>query len=463
MERKAQKTFDFTQGPILGPLLKFIVPIFLALALQALYGAVDLAIVGRFAETGDISAVANGADFMQMITFLMANLASGVTVLLGQKLGAGERGEAGKIVGEALVLFAIIMVIPTVLCTTLAGGICTILQVPEAAFEACTAYIRICSVGTVCIVAYNLIGSVFRGIGDSKMPLITVAISCVVNIAGDLLLVAVFHMGAAGAAIATVFAQGFSVVMSLIIMKKCGLPFDFNKSYIRFNARTSGMVLKLGAPIALQGVLVSISFLFVMALVNKMGLTESAGVGVAQKVTNFVQLLPNSFSQAMAAFVAQNTGARQMSRARRGMAYGMMVSGGIGVFIATFIIFKGELVASIFASDPAVLAQAGLYLRAFAIECVLTSVMFNLVGYFSGQGKSVFVMVQGLIGGIGIRLPVAYLMSRLPETSVFYIGLATPCATLVQIVICFAYFAICLRKEKRDGLPDDNAVVDTAD
>ena len=452
METGRQKNYDFTQGPILGPLLKFIVPIFFALALQALYGAVDLAIVGKFAETGDISAVANGADFMHMIIVLVANLATGVTVLLGQKLGAGEKEEAGKIVGASIVLFAIIALIPTVLCTVFAGGIVRLLQVPAEAFIPCETYIAICAGGTICIVAYNLIGSVFRGIGDSKMPLITVAISCVINIFGDLLLVAVFHMGAAGAAIATVFSQGVSVLLSLWIMKRRGLPFAFSKHDIRFDGALSAKMLRFGAPIALQGLLVSFSFLFVMALVNTKGVDASAGVGIAQKIIGFIQILPNSFSQAMAAFVAQNTGAKQPKRAKRGMVYGMLVAGSIGVIVATFAIFRGELLARIFADEPAVLTAAGLYLRAFAIECVLTSIMFNMVGYFSGQGKSYFVMAQGLIGGIGVRLPLAYLMSSLPGTSVFHIGLATPAATITQILICLVYFLICEKKQNSEAL-----------
>lgn len=445
-----KKTADFTQGPILGPLLRFTFPIFLAMALQALYGAVDVAIVGRFAQTGDISAVANGADFMNMVIQVTTNLAMGLTVLLGQKLGAGKREEAGGIVGAGIVLFALMALLPTVLGSVFAPGICSLLQVPQEALRPCVTYIRICCLGSISIVGYNLIGSIFRGIGDSKMPLITVAISCSMNIVGDLLLVAVFRMGAAGAAIATVFSQIFSVVLSLIIMKRRGLPFGFRTGYIRPDLSISGQILRLGAPIALQSLLVNVSFLFVMALVNLRGVDASAGVGVAQKIQSFIMLVPISFMQSMAAFVAQNTGARQPKRSKQGMVYGMLVAAAVGVVVGSTVFFRGELVSSIFTSDPGVLKAAGMYLRAFAVECVLTSFMFNLVGYFNGQGKALFVMAQGLIGGIGIRLPVAWIMSRLPGTTVFHIGLATPAATAVQILICMAYFLLCEAKGKKE-------------
>ena len=209
---------DFLNGSILPSLLRFAGPVLLALFLQAMYGAVDLIVVGKSAGTADISAVSTGSQAMQLVTSLLVGLTTGVTVLLGQKIGEGKPDEAGSVIGSAICLFVCVALGLTVLLVTLAAPFCRLLQAPEEAFDPTAQYVRICSAGTLFIVAFNVIGSVFRGLGDSKMPLITVAIACVVNIFGDLLLVAVFHLGAAGAALATVFAQAISVVLSLLVI-----------------------------------------------------------------------------------------------------------------------------------------------------------------------------------------------------------------------------------------------------
>ena len=424
---------DFLNGSILPSLLRFAGPVLLALFLQAMYGAVDLIVVGKFAGTADISAVSTGSQAMQLVTSLLVGLTTGVTVLLGQKIGEGKPDEAGSVIGSAICLFVCVALGLTVLLVTLAAPFCRLLQAPEEAFDPTTQYVRICSAGTLFIVAFNVIGSVFRGLGDSKMPLITVAIACVVNIFGDLLLVAVFHLGAAGAALATVFAQAISVVLSLLVIARRKLPFTFRKEQLRFDRPLTAGILRLGVPIALQDVLVGVSFLVILAIVNSLGLLQSAGMGIAEKVC---------------AFVAQNTGAVKPDRAKKALRYSVITSLCISVFVFYFNFFHGDLLAGIFANDRAVILEAADYLKAYAIDCLLTSFLFCFVGYFSGLGKTVFVMAQGILGAFGVRIPVSFFMSRLPNVRLFYIGLATPCSTVVQVLLCLAYYAHLSRREK---------------
>lgn len=439
---------DFLNGSILPSLLRFAGPVLLALFLQAMYGAVDLIVVGKFAGTADISAVSTGSQAMQLVTSLLVGLTTGVTVLLGQKIGKGKPGEAGSVIGSAICLFVCVALGLTAVLVTLAAPFCRLLQAPEEAFVPTTLYVRICSAGTLFIVAFNVIGSVFRGLGDSKMPLITVAIACVVNIFGDLLLVAVFHLGAAGAALATVFAQAISVVLSLLVIARRKLPFTFRKEQLRFDRPLTAGILRLGVPIALQDVLVGVSFLVILAIVNSLGLLQSAGMGIAEKVCAFVMLLPSAFSQSVSAFVAQNTGAAKPDRAKKALRYSVVTSLCISVFVFYFNFFHGDLLAGIFANDRAVILEAADYLKAYAIDCLLTSFLFCFVGYFSGLGKTVFVMAQGILGAFGVRIPVSFFMSRLPNVRLFYIGLATPCSTVVQVLLCLAYYAHLSRREK---------------
>lgn len=442
---------SFTEGRIFSPLIRFALPVLFALFLQTMYGAVDLLIVGQFGgELADVyvSAVSTGSQLMQAITVVITGLAMGLTVFVGKEIGAGQREKSGKIIGNGIFLFGVIAVGIAVIMVCTSPLLAKAMHAPEEAFDQTVSYIRICSAGAVFIVAYNLVGSIFRGIGDSKMPLKTVAIACVLNIAGDMLMVAVFHMGASGAAVATVFAQAVSVLISLIIIRKRTLPFTLSAKDIKPQKVFIKEMLRLGIPIALQDLLVNISFLVIIAIVNSLGLTASAGVGVAEKLCGFLMLVPSAFMQSMSAFVAQNMGAKKPERARKALLCGIASSLAASVIMAYFTFFHGDLLAGIFAKDREVILAAADYLKAYALDCLQTSFLFCFIGYFNGCGSTTFVMLQGIIGAFGVRLPVSWLMSRQAEVSLFHIGLATPASSLVQIILCGIYFLILLQKQK---------------
>ncbi|MCH5343702.1 MAG: MATE family efflux transporter [Acetatifactor sp.] len=443
---------NFTEGRIFSPLIRFALPVLLALFLQTMYGAVDLLVVGQFGGgLADVyvSAVSTGSQVMQTITVVITGLAMGLTVFVGMKIGAGQREEAGKIIGSGIGLFGVLAVAITVAMVLAAPLLARVMHAPEEAFDETVTYIAICSAGSLFIVAYNLVGSIFRGIGDSKMPLVTVAIACVLNIGGDLLFVAILHMGAKGAAIATIFAQAVSVVLSLLIIRKRELPFAFSIKNIRLKGIYIKEILKLGIPIALQDLLVSISFLAIIAIVNGLGLIESAGVGVAEKMCGFLMLVPSAYMQSMSAFVAQNIGAGKPERARKALWCGIASSLAAGVVMGYFTFFHGDLLAGIFAKDTKIILAAADYLKAYAIDCLLTSFLFCFIGYFNGCSSTTFVMFQGIIGAFGVRLPVSWIMSRQAAVSLFHIGLATPASTVVQIILCGIYFGITLHKKKK--------------
>ena len=422
-----EREHDFTQGPILSSLLRFALPVLLALLLQAMYGAVDLQVVGKFGTAADNSAVSTDSQIMQTITIVITGLAMGVTVLLGEKIGEGRPAEAGRVVGSGICLFGAVALLVTAVMLLAAPGMSALMQAPADAFDGTVVYVRICSAGAVFIVAYNILGSIFRGLGDSKMPLLTVAIACVCNIAGDLLLVG--GMGVAGAAIATVSAQAVSVAMSLLIIRRRELPFTLTRADIRFDKAVIGKILKLGSPVALQDLLVSLSFLAIIAIANAMGTIASAGVGVAEKLCAFVMLVPSAYMQSMSAFVAQNIGAGREDRARRALLCGILSSFAAGLLMGWAAFFHGDVLAGLFAEDGAVIAAAWEYLKAYAIDCLLTSFLFCFIGYFNGCGRTLFVMVQGFVGALGIRLPVAFLMSHVSPGSLFHLGLSTPAST----------------------------------
>lgn len=445
------KQQTFTEGRIFAPLIRFALPVLLALFLQAMYGAVDLMVVGQFGgEMADVyvSAVATGSQILMTLTVVITGLAMGLTIYVGERIGAGKREEAGQIIGSGIVLFAVCAAVMTAVMIFAAPAMARLMRAPQEAFADTVGYVAICGGGTVFIVAYNLVGSIFRGIGDSKVPLLTVAIACVLNIAADLLLVAVWGMGAAGAAIATVFAQAMSVVLSLLLIRKRALPFTFRKSSLRPHGGHIKTILRLGTPIALQDLLVSFSFLAITAIVNDLGLIASAGVGVAERVCAFIMLIPSAYMQSMSAFVAQNMGAQRPDRARKALWYGIASSLVVGIIMWYVAFFHGDMLAGIFAKDAPVIAAGAEYLKAYAVDCLLVAFLFCFIGYFNGCGRTTFVMVQGIVGAIGVRLPVSWLMSKMVPVSLFRVGLATPASSFVQILLCGLYFLWMHKKEK---------------
>lgn len=440
---KAQK--NFTEGKILGPLLQFALPVLFALFLQSLYGAVDLMIVGKFAEPADVSGVSTGSQIMMTLTNLVSSLSMGMTVFLGQKIGEKNAAEGGKIVANGIILFFIIGIVLTIFISACSGLLASIMNAPEEAYDMTVSYVRICGTGAIIIISYNLIGSIFRGLGDSITPLVTVLIACIVNIIGDLALVAGFKMGTTGAALATVAAQFISVIISLVLISKKTLPFKLDKSCFKFNKEIIKKIIFIGAPVALQDLLVGISFLVILAIVNSLGVIASAGVGVAEKVCGFIMLIPSAFAQSMSAFVSQNRGACKYDRAFKGLKYAIGVSLIFAVLMFYSAFFHGDMLSGIFANDADVIAASWDYLRAYAIDCLFTCFLFCFIGFFNGMEYTRFVMIQGIVGAFLVRIPVSYFMSKQDPVSLFHIGLATPCSTIIQITMCF----ICLMILKR--------------
>lgn len=437
----------FLKGRILPPLIKFALPLMLSQLLQALYGAVDLIVVGHYGTTADFSAVATASQLMQGITGIIIGLTTGVTVLIGQAVGSGNGKRAGEISAGMTKLLIVISLIFFAVLTLFAPQALDLLKIPSAAKAAGTVYIRICAAGVIFISAYNAISGLFRGVGNSKMPLIFILIACVENIIGDIILVGVFKMGAAGAALATVLAQTVSVIFSVIYILKGGLPFKITKE--SFKARGAvGRILKTGVPIALQDFLTRVSFLILTAILNSLGLVASASIGISEKLFLFLSIIPISFMSALSAFVAQNIGAGNRERAYKSLKISVGISFifGILTFVATF--FFPEILAAAFEKNPEVIAAAARYQRGCAAEHLFISVFFCMLGYFNGLGKTDFVMFQGIFTAFAVRIPLSYLLSRGASPDLFKIGLAVPTSALVSFLLCLIYLIYLNKKEK---------------
>lgn len=446
------KELDLTKGSVPKVLMQFAMPYLLANVLQALYGGADLFVVGRFDDAASVAGVAIGSQVMQTVTGIILGLTAGITVLIGIATGARDEKKAAATIGSAVWLFAIIGAVLTLLMTVWHDTIATAMHTPPEAMTDTRHYLLICSLGIPFIIGYNVVFGIMRGLGDSRSPLYFVALACVINIVLDFVLVGGCHMRAAGAATATIASQGISFAAALCYLHRKGFRFPFTRRDIRLNGILSKRIIKLGTPIALQDALINISFLIITVIVNRMGVTASAALGVVEKLIVFAMLPPVAISSAVAAMTAQNYGAGLTDRMNRCLKSGIGMSLVFGTAFCIYSQFLPETLMGIFTNDAPVIELGAEYLHGYSIDCIIVSFVFCINSYFSGQGNSLFPMVHSLIATFLFRIPLSWIFSHIAPTSLFPMGFAPPLATMVSLAICLWYLKIWQKRQASSGI-----------
>jgi putative MATE family efflux protein len=447
-----EKKNSLVTGNVLASLLKFAWPVLLANILQTVYSATDMWVVGRFAATADVSAVSISSQIMLTVTLVVFGLTTGASVLLGQYCGGGNERGMRDVIGTSIVFFAIVAGVVMVPLLLLNGAIIHAMRTPAEAVLPARQYLYICSAGIVFIIGYNVVSSVMRGLGDSKTPLLFVGVSAVINVVVDVGLVKCARMGAAGAAIATVGAQGGSMVFALLYLRRKGLGFPFSRKDIALRGSVIRPVVRVGAPLSLQELLVTLSFVFITFTVNQMGLNESAAVGIVEKLISFLAMPTFAMSSAVATMSAHNIGARQFARARRCLLCGIGVSMVIALAANLMTFFAGARLVGSFTADRQVMAVGADYIRSYGLDCILMAVVFNINGYLSGCNHSTFSMVHSLFATLCIRVPMVYIISHTANTTLFTLGLAAPSSSLGSVILCAVYLAWIARHEDQEKM-----------
>ena len=433
------KELNLTQGSVPKVLLQFAVPFLIANVLQALYGGADLFVVGQYDDSASVAAVAIGSQVMQTITGIILGITTGTTVLIAIATGAKDNRKVASTIGSSVWLFSIVGVLLTLVMVVFHGQIAELMHTPAEAMADTKSYILVCSTGILFIIGYNVVCGILRGLGDSKTPLYFVGLACVINIVLDFILVGYFHLGATGAALATITAQGGSFVISLWFLHGHGFHFEFTRKDIRLNKNLSKKIMVLGAPIALQDALINISFLIITVIVNQMGVIASASLGVVEKIIVFAMLPPMAISSAVATMTAQNYGAGLIQRMNKCLASGIGIALVFGVSVCVYSQFLPETLTAFFSKDVAVVALAAEYLRGYSIDCIIVSFVFCINSYFSGQGNSLFPMIHSLIATFLFRIPLSYWFSQIDSSSLFLMGFAPPLSTVASLLICIWY------------------------
>ena len=428
---------DLTEGSIPKNLIVFSLPVFLSALLQALYGSADAVIVGRFSTLGDIAGVTQGSQCMNIITQGISGISTGGCVLIGQYLGAKKQEEADKTISTVFTLFLLTGVLLAVGLQFLNGPLAALMQISPEAVPAFTAYLRICEAGIPFIFMYNCIAAVLQAMGDSRHPLLFVGISCTLNVALDLLLIAGLGLGAQGAAVATVFAQLVSVVLSVVFLRRQRFSFDFRPSSFRLYGDKAGQILKLGMPYAVQRTLVYSSFTAISGLANVYGLAAGSAAGIVAKVNTFATIPFSAFNIGVATISAQCCGRRDIRRATKTMLTGLLLCLISGGTLFALCQLAPRWVLSVFTTNRELIEIGVPFLRGYSWEYIIMPFTWSIHGLYAGCGHTVIPSFDGIMASVVFRTPLALFFSQ--TVGMGYGGISFGASMAVFGAVVFAW------------------------
>lgn len=438
---------NLTTGSVFKNIVIFSLPYFLSYFLQTLYGLADLFIIGQYEGVASTTAVSVGSQVMHMLTVMIVGLAMGTTVSIGRAVGAGDQKRMSACVGNTVTLFMLVSVVLTAALVLLVDPIVSGMSTPAEAVDGTARYLTVCFIGIPFITAYNIISSIFRGMGDSKSPMYFIAVACAANIALDYLFMGAMRLGPVGAALGTTLAQAISVLVAFIAIRR-RRSVAVSRGDLHPRRDVMGQILSIGVPVALQDGLIQIAFILITVIANLRGLTDSAAVGIVEKLISFLFLVPSSMLSTVSAIGAQNIGAGDYGRAKQTMWYAIGIAVGFGIIVCILFQFIAEPVVGLFTPDEGVIAAGGQYMHGYIFDCLFAGIHFCFSGYFCACGKSMISFIHNISGVALVRVPGAYLMSKMYPATLLPMGLATAAGSILQVLICIVAYRIICRRGK---------------
>lgn len=429
-----------TSGNVLKTIIYFALPYFLSYFLQTLYGMADLFITGQFNGVDGITSVSNGSQVMYMLTVIIVGLAMGATVTIGRAVGAGRVEDAANTVGNTIILFMTVSITITVILLLSVNSIVNLVGIPTEAIEGTSRYLIICFMGIPFITAYNIISSIFRGLGDSKSPMYFIGIACIINIVLDYVFIGLFGLGPVGAALGTTLSQTFSVIIALIIIKKRNIGINLKKHNFYIKKNVIGQILKIGIPVAVQDGCIQVAFIIITIIANHRGLEDAAAVGIVEKVISALFIVPSSMLATVSALSAQNIGAGKHERATKILSYATILTTTYGLIVTLVIEFFAPSVLRIFTTDSTVVLFGSQYLRGYILDTIFAGIHFSFSGYFCAYGKSYIGFLHNILAIIFVRIPGSYFASKCFVDTLLPMGLAAPAGSLFSVIICIVAY-----------------------
>ena len=439
---------DLTQGSIIDNIMTFSLPYMLAYFLQILYGLADLFVIGQYCGVESTTAVSNGAQVMYMVTVVLIGLAMGTTVLTARAIGAKDSVRARTVVGNTVTMFAVVAIVLMVALLCLRGWIVDVMDTPAEAVSGMEHYLTICFIGIPFVIAYNIIASIYRGLGDSKSPMYFVAVACVVNIILDYAFIGALRLGAMGAALGTTLSQAASVLFALYSISRHKGVVDICRNDLRPQHDVIKQILKIGLPIAMQDGFIQISFLAITVIANGRGIVDAAAVGIVEKFIGLVFIVPSAMLSTVSAISAQNIGADKMPRAKQTMRTAMLITSVYGLVVAVTLQFIPQVAVGLFTSDSQVLAQGSDYLRGYVWDCIFAGIHFCFSGFFTACGYALISFLHNSMSIVCARVPLAWLSSMLYPDTLYPMGLSTCTGSFISCLICIGAYWWLKRRRK---------------
>lgn len=440
---------QLTEGSVMATLFTFAVPFIIANIIQALYGAVDLMVIGKYGSPESVAAVSTGTQVTQIITSMITGLTLGSTILVGKYTGMGQKEEVKKTIGTTLSVFAAVAVVLTIAMLFLTAPVLKLLKTPDESYELARQYVLICSSGIFFICGYNAISAILRGYGDSRRPMMFIGLSCIINIAGDILLVKYAGLGVAGVAIATIASQGISMICAVLYLNHSQFIFSFCLKNLRIDKEKMKELAKVGIPISLQECMVRLSFLYLTSITNRLGIYAAAAVGIASKYDVFAMLPAAAIANALTAITAQNLGAGKPKRARMSLFAGLCFAFAASSLFWLWAQQSPQSMIGVFSRETAIIEAGIPFFKACSYDYLAVSFVFCLNGYLNGRSQTIFTMISCCFGALALRIPLIYLVSTRWPDDMSMIGAIAPAVSGFMALYTFAYVMNGISKEKR--------------
>ena len=435
---------DFTQGPITKQLLVFVWPLFLSNLLQVVYNMVDMIVVGNVLGKVGISAVSVGGDVSHLLTFIAMGFSNAGQVLIARHIGAGRRDKLGRFVGTMCGFLLLCAAVLSVIGIAFQDVLLKVMNTPEEAYQGAAEYSVICMAGLVFIYGYNLVSAILRGMGDSKHPFIFISISAVLNLILDIILVMVFGMGPAGAALATVISQAVSCISCAVFLSKHKKQFELNiklKDFVRWDSEMLSDLVKLGTPMAIKTASIQVSKLFVNSWINSYGVAVSAFAGIANKVSNISNLVSAAMNTGGSTMVGQNLAAGEFSRVKSILKNLAAITLTVATVISTVVVLFPEQVFGIFTSDTSVLAISDKYVPIAVLLFFGSSFRAIMNALLNGSGNYKINFVTAILDGVVMRIGLAVLFGLALDMKHYGFWLGDAIAGFTPFFIGVVYYA----------------------
>lgn len=443
---------DMTVGSPVKIILNFTIPIFIGNMFQQLYNMVDTIIVGKFVGNEALAAVGSCGTLTFLILGFLLGLTAGFTVITSQHFGAGNMKAMRQSVASAAVLSAIISVLITLISLLSMKSVLHLMNTPADIYEEAYGYIIVICGGIVAQVLYNLLSSILRALGNSKVPLYFLILAAMMNIVLDLVFIIIFHMGAAGAAYATVISQGISGVLCLIYIIKKVPQLHLRREDWKINWNMAGWQMKIGLPMALQYSITAVGTIMVQAALNMLGSLAVAGFAAASKIDQLVTQAYVAMGTTMATYCAQNTGARKYDRVRQGFRSATIIASIYAVITGLLAMFGGKYLTVLFVSDhlSQIMKLVDIYMKCISAAFIPLAIVNIYRNGIQGMGYGILPMMAGFAELIGRGVVALIAASRKS-----YVGacLANPAAwVFAGTLLLIMYFSIMKKHEKNSLL-----------